>query len=246
MFRGMRFVYLEHPGLVRIWIFPLLITVGCLVFGLGELSDLATWLLDRFWDAPVEGEGWARAEGVLRSVLLFGVRAVLWLLGIFVLFALSSVIASPFNDALSEAVERLEAGTEAPPFTLRTLLRDLLRTLVVEAGKLLLYLGLVGPLFLVGLFVPAVAAVVGPLAFVLTALYLALDYVDWPLARRNQPAGARLRLLRRRFAPLLGFGAGVWMCLYVPLLNLFFMPAAVAGGTLLFLDLEAENALLDE
>jgi uncharacterized protein involved in cysteine biosynthesis len=31
------------------------------------------------------------------------------------------------------------------------------------------------------------------------------------------------------------------MCLFVPLLNLAFMPLAVAGGTRLFLDLERER-----
>ena len=246
VFRGMRFVYLQHPGLVRIWIFPILIPEGSLVVGLGELSELATLLLDRFWDAPVGEGGWVAAEGVLRGVLLFVLRAVLWVVGIFVLFALSAVIASPFNDALSEAVERLHAGVPAPPISVKALLRDLFRTLLVEAGKLALYLAVVGPLFLVGLFVPAVAAVVGPLAIVLTALYLALHYEDWPLARRNQPAGARARLIRHHFAPLLGFGAGVWLCLYVPLVNLLFMPAAVAGGTLLFLDLEARTDAASE
>jgi len=35
-----------------------------------------------------------------------------------------------------------------------------------------------------------------------------------------------------------GFGTGVWILLFVPLVNLFFMPAAVAGGTMLFLGLE--------
>ena len=34
------------------------------------------------------------------------------------------------------------------------------------------------------------------------------------------------------------FGTGVWLFLFVPLVNLLFMPAAVAGGTLLFLELE--------
>jgi uncharacterized protein involved in cysteine biosynthesis len=36
---------------------------------------------------------------------------------------------------------------------------------------------------------------------------------------------------------VLGFGASVWVLLLIPLVNLFFMPAAVAGGTMLFLDL---------
>ena len=40
---------------------------------------------------------------------------------------------------------------------------------------------------------------------------------------------------------MLGFGAGVYLFLMIPLVNLFFMPAAVAGGTLLFLDLEREG-----
>ncbi|MEM1415970.1 MAG: EI24 domain-containing protein [Myxococcota bacterium] len=243
VFRGMRFVYLEHPSLVRLWIFPILITVACLVFGLGRLGDLAAAIVDGFWTAPDSAEGaLAVAEDAARTALLFVLRAVFMLLGVVVLFALSSVIASPFSDALSEAVERIHAGNEAPPFRLRTLLRDLGRTLFIEAGKLLLYLGVIGPLFLVGLFVPAVGAVVGPLAFVLTALYLAIDYIDWPLARRNRPAGARLRLVRERFGALFGFGTGAWLCLYVPCLNLFLMPAAVAGGTLLFLELEALEA----
>jgi len=38
--------------------------------------------------------------------------------------------------------------------------------------------------------------------------------------------------------PMFGFGTGVWLFLFIPFLNLFFMPAAVAGGTLLYLDLE--------
>ena len=74
--------------------------------------------------------------------------------------------------------------------------------------------------------------------FALTALYFALDYVDWPIARRGLGLRYRRELLARGGATLFGFGAGVWLFLLVPLLNLFFMPAAVAGGTLLYLELE--------
>jgi uncharacterized protein involved in cysteine biosynthesis len=35
-----------------------------------------------------------------------------------------------------------------------------------------------------------------------------------------------------------GFGTGVWLLLFIPLVNLFFMPAAVAGGTMLFVAVE--------
>jgi uncharacterized protein involved in cysteine biosynthesis len=49
----------------------------------------------------------------------------------------------------------------------------------------------------------------------------------------------RFGLARSRFSTMFGFGTGVWAFLFIPLVNLLFMPAAVAGGTLLFLDLEA-------
>ena len=47
----------------------------------------------------------------------------------------------------------------------------------------------------------------------------------------------RLRLLRSHPGPLLAFGLCVWCFLFIPLVNLLLIPAAVAGGTLLFIDL---------
>jgi len=84
---------------------------------------------------------------------------------------------------------------------------------------------------------PAIEAI--PVLDERSAAYFALDYVDWPATRRGLSVRARFALLRRHPLRMLGFGCAVWMCLFVPLLNLLFMPLSVAGGTLLFLDLEA-------
>ena len=55
-------------------------------------------------------------------------------------------------------------------------------------------------------------------------------FITWlHRASRNQ---VHLGASRIRFGP--GWTIGGW---FVPILNLFFMPAAVAGGTLLFLEL---------
>ena len=75
-------------------------------------------------------------------------------------------------------------------------------------------------------------------AFGLTATYFALDYIDWPASRRDRAVRERLRMVRRHLPTMLGFGTGVWVLLFIPFVNLFFMPAAVAGGTLLFLDVD--------
>jgi uncharacterized protein involved in cysteine biosynthesis len=53
----------------------------------------------------------------------------------------------------------------------------------------------------------------------------------------------RVRLLGRNFMRMMGLGTAVWLLLVVPFVGLLFMPAAVAGGTLLVLDIEDEGGL---
>jgi CysZ protein len=148
------------------------------------------------------------------------------------------VVAAPFNEALSEAVERLETGVEAAAPGLRGMLRELGRSIREELAKAAIYLALVGGLWLLALGVPLFGPLLqSVLGVALTALYLALDYVDLPASRRGWPVGRRLGLVRAHPRELLGFGLGVWVLLIVPVVNLLTMPAAVAGGALLFLEL---------
>ena len=58
-----------------------------------------------------------------------------------------------------------------------------------------------------------------------------------PASRRGYGVRQRLTLLMVRPLTTLGFGVAVSILLFVPILNLFLMPLAVAGGTRLFLDL---------
>ena len=110
----------------------------------------------------------------------------------------------------------------------------------LAAFRLLLYALVVGPLWLLSWLVPGVGQALYLGAWlVFTASYFALDYVDWPATRRGHSLRQRFGLLGRHPLRMLGFGFAVWATLFVPLLNLVFMPLSVAGGTLLFLDLEA-------
>jgi CysZ protein len=238
-FRGARFVYFQHPKLARYWIAPIVITALAL-FGVfyGSASyydDVggAIWsFLPESWQ---DASGWA--GGLLTALrwlieLLAGVAITL--LGLVLVVLLSSVVAAPFNDALSEAVERILTGGSAPPFSFRRMMADVLRTIRIEALKVFVYAGVVGPMFLASFFVPVIGQVISIVGFVLTAVYLGTDYVDWPAARRDWSVGDRIRFVRAQLPAVAGFGTGVWVLLFVPLLNLFFMPAAVAGGTMLF------------
>jgi CysZ protein len=152
--------------------------------------------------------------------------------------AVANLIAAPFNDALSEAVEEIETGHPSPPFSVARLLRDLGRTLRLELTKLVIYASVMLPALVVSWLLPGVGQLLYmAFALLFTSLYMALDYVDWPASRRRYDLRERLALLRVRPLMTLGFGFAVAACLFVPLLNLLFMPLAVAGGTRLFLDL---------
>jgi CysZ protein len=240
--RGARFVYSEHPILVRYWSFPILIT-GLALAGVfwGALSfydDLASMVWSLLPDRWTQVTGWV---GGLVTALrwLFGLiaGALFILLGSILVVLLSSIVAAPFNDALSEAVERIVTGRGAPRFSLRRVIADVVRTIRLEVLKALIYVVIVGPMFLASFFVPGIGQALSVAGFTLSALYLGIDYVDWPAARRDWTVSDRVRSARRHLPAVLGFGAGVWVLLFIPLVNLFFMPAAVAGGTMLFLDL---------
>jgi CysZ protein len=228
----------RHRELSRYARAPILLTGCALVASVVLASLYHDDLLGLLWPVP-------DANGHALLALLHGVvRALSFVLSlallVFVCVSLSTVLAAPFNDALSEALEALETGRPAPRFSLSHLLVDLLRTAGLELFRLSLYMLVMGPLWVLSWLVPGVGQTLYLVALVLfTTAYFALDYVDWPAARRGWPIRARLALLGRHPWLMFGFGLAVWGCLFVPLLNLAFMPLSVAGGTLLFLDLEA-------
>lgn len=239
LIRGAHFVYVRHFDLIRYWIWPVIITlaviVGVLVGGWFAREPLIDWI----WPSP-EGETVAVAVvRVLHDLVGILLMLVIWIAGLIGSIAISAVFAAPFNDMLSEAVELLARGQAAPPFSLSELAFGAARSLRIEAAKFAFFAAIMGPLFVVSFFVPVIGSVVYPvLAFLLGALYFGLDYVDWPASRRHLGARWRYRFVGRHFWALLGLGLGVWIVLFLPLFNLFLMPAAVAGGTLMFLDIE--------
>ena len=143
--RGMRFVYLQHPQLARYWVFPVLITgfaLGAVFYGAGSYYDDlggAVWSL--FPESWNEVTGWV---GGLLSALRWLIELIagilITLLGLVLVLVFSSVVAAPFNDALSEAVEHILTGESAPPFSFSRMLADIARTIRLELLKVLLYL----------------------------------------------------------------------------------------------------------
>ncbi len=228
----------RHRGLWPYATAPIVLTFCALLGGTYLAIAYHDDILRLVWQAPAAGSSgvvvWLYRLASAFSFLL--ALALLTLLTV----TLSTVCAAPFNDALSEAIEVREAGRPPLPFSLVRIVRELAQAIGLAAFRLVLYALIVGPLWLLSWLVPGVgqALYVG-VWLLFTAAYFALDYVDWPATRRGHSLRQRFGLLARYPLRMLGFGFAVWATLFVPLLNLVFMPLSVAGGTLLFLDLEA-------
>jgi CysZ protein len=232
-------VLLRQPGIRLFVIVPLLVNLvlfvlltTLLVNRLDALhiwlaASLADWLQWLLW-------------------LLWPLVIVIWLVIYGYSFALvSHVIAAPFYGLLAERVEgHLRGQTSSRSMTARQLAALVLRSLGRELQKLLYFLPrLAGVLVLAlvlwfipgfGLLVPVVLGLWGAWALSLETLDCAADN-----------GGASFATLRRRCARrrglTLSFGAVALVGVSVPLFNLVALPAAVAGGTALWVECLSET-----
>lgn len=241
-FRGFGFV-IRNPGLIRIWGIPVAIVFGFLVLGCAGGFHLGRVLSERWAPTPSDlGEFTDKLHWFWHQVARVLLTALGWAFSTALAVIFAPIVAAPFNEMLGEEVELRELGKPVPPFSWARLRRDLGRTVRLEATKVLLYLAIVVPITVAGFFSGPLSVLASGLAFAFTVAYFALDYIDGPLSRRNVGVRRRFGLITEHPAAMFGFGIGVWMLLLVPVLNLFFMPAAVVGGTRLCLRL----GLLDQ
>ncbi len=233
-YRGMRYLFVgfslfKRRGLRRFVALPLAVNV--LVFG------TLIWF----------GADWfaAQLEAYLPDFLDIAVlRYLLWILfgGAMLLIAfytfvlLANFIASPFNGLLAERVELALTGNK-PPSSGRVLavFGTILEAFLSELRKLLYLVAWMVPFALL-LLVPGINLIAVPCWFVLSCWLLALEYVDYPAGNHAILFKELRQRLRSRRALALGFGAATVTATMIPVLNLFVMPAAVAGATALWVD----------
>ncbi|MGC4121468.1 MAG: EI24 domain-containing protein [Myxococcales bacterium] len=231
--RGLGLIF-STPALSRLALGVAFVTVVTLVGLFAGLWHAVPALMAWAWTPP---DTWWGAT-------LFTVAEVLAFLLALVAGAntLPMMLAAPLMDPISVATER-QLGVEVHAEegvgrmvteVFRALANGLVRLAVLAFGQLLLLLvllvpGVGGPLWSV-------------LSWVWTALWVSAAHLDVPMARHLYSFEQELSVLRR---PLLciGFGAAVALMLYVPILNCFFVPAAVISSTLLFRGLVAAGLL---
>lgn len=223
------FQLITKPGLKRFVVIPLLINIilfAGLLLGIGhfmrEFNDwfasfLPTWLQ------------WLK----LVLWLLFFVSFFLFV--IFAFVTVANLIAAPFNSLLAEKVELYLAKKPLEQRSIIESLKDIPRIVSRQLAILAYYVPRAFILFIL-FFIPVVQAVATVMWILFNAWLMALTYFDYPTDNhRVSFHDVRLWLEDRRLVAL-GFGVSVLVVSMIPIINLFVIPAAVAGATKCWLE----------
>jgi CysZ protein len=211
-FKGLDFAF-AHADIRRLLWGPVLLGIALLT---GEWLGLRLTIHHYLPDAGFFKLALAWVAGLLAIVFSF--------------LALQGVLCAPFCDTISKRTEAHALGKPPPKASLPGQLVSLGHALV----RAVCYLALLALFFIVGLFVPLMWIA----SWLLSAIYAALDALDYPETRRGWSFGRKLSYLGQHKGAALGFGAAAALIAAIPILGLLCAPASAVGGTLLFLDLE--------
>lgn len=238
--RGFRFLN-QHPRLWGWVMAPAAVTLvllaGMIVLVLRIADSLVGRVTSWLPDAIAGVGGW-----VVWAIVL----AALIVAGLVVFVSVAGIVAGPFNEMLSEAVEEKVTGTSGPPFSFATFVASLVRG--IGHGIKRVVVAVLGAivLFAIG-FVPVIGTIAAlVLGAYFTARGAAYDCYDAILSRRDMPYDAKTSYLAANRGRTLGLGLAVAGMLVVPFANLLALGVGATGATLAVLARKgATPAVLD-
>lgn len=237
-FRGLKTVF-TFRGDLWVWaVLPVFLSLFLYVLTFLIIGFKLDDIIQLFLPSVQESAFWKAIMVVIWILVMAGVVIA----GYFLFVPVMTLVSAPMSEVLSEKVEVLLLDCEPPPFKFKVFLKELGRTIVQEVVKLLIYLTVMTPLFVISLFIP----VIGPIILFLiggflTSLYLAYDQLDRCFSRHTIPVHQRLNFVKKFFFRSLGLGTVGFFILLIPGGVIFVLPSTVAGACLLFLESDEDK-----
>jgi CysZ protein len=191
-----------------------------------------------FMDFMGWGKEWIESQISSKGWSSFFYHILVGIFSIFFFFLVNwtfvlvvSIIASPFNDIISERVEKAIAGREANTIgeSFSRLMSRLGFTLINELKKVAFILTLSGLALLLN-FIPMLA----PLSIILSAILMAVSFLDYSWSRHDMKFRACVGEVRNSIIVYTFAGGAFMFLISVPLLNLLALPYGVMFFTVLF------------
>jgi len=230
-FRAGRFIK-NHPVLLKYIIIPFLINFVI-------LSLAVYWGLSLFNSVVVhyipQGDVW---YWVILSYFLWTVAVLMTMILVFFGFTVTgAIIASPFNDILSEKTEEILIGIpNEEPFVFKVFMKDALQTVMDESKKIFIFVVLMLMLLPLNL-IPGGTLPYSILSVLLTLYFLVVEYTGYIFYRKHLTFRDQRRFISSQKFLMLGFGTGIMGVLAVPFLQFLCIPLGVVGATQLWHDL---------
>lgn len=240
-FKGIRYLF-AHRSLLKYALPPVLVTTVLMLMSWWAGFTYTSVALEALWSP--DGTAW---YDVWLLTPLWWVCYVVTLLIVLTVATVLSYLASlpvagPLFEMLSEKVEAIETGFEAP-FDLVVMLRNLLTTALHVTGFLLLQITVFAFILAVQL-IPVAGQVIGALLGTLTGpLLVGLVPFDYPSTLRLWSFREKLAFMFRHFTLFFGFALASSILLYLPIVNLVFLPGCVVAATLVVLAMEKSGEL---
>lgn len=172
------------------------------------------------------------------------IRWILWPLFVIVSLAVfffcftivANLIAAPFNGFLAEAVEsKLSDTILTDTGGLKAIPAEIIKAIKSESRKFLYFIVRAIPLIL--LFIIPVVQIAAPFFWLFFGSWmLALEYIDYPMGNHGIAFPEQRKIMIMKKKQTFGFGLGVMILTFIPVINFIAMPVAVAGASKLWVD----------
>lgn len=219
---------LNKPGIRRYVVIPLLLNIVIytvlLIIATQSFSTFYHW-----FDSMIPS--WLHW---LSKLLWFAFFLMASIVVTYSFTAIANLVAAPFNSLLAEQVQLYLTGKKAH--------REASNYLVMtgctfwrELRKMLYYLPR-SVVLLLCFFIPVIQIVASLLWLLFNSWMMALQYQDYPYENNGMSFHQTLSHLKSQRWQSITFGLSIQFFLFIPLLNLFIMPASVAAATAIWID----------
>lgn len=234
MFRGAWFI-LTTPGVWGLSLVPALMAFVLMVL-VGGLGIWGAVLLANFIVGPASG--WA-------IVALWALRITLAGLALLVAVPIALSLAQPLSGfALDRIAREQEKKLGVAPWPELGIGAQMWLSLQVTFTALAFGLPILAGLTAVTAFFPPASIVTIPLKFLVGALMVAWDFLDYPLGLRGATIASRIRFFKDHFGAALGFGVAGALLLLIPFVGFLVLPIGVAAGARLVVEHEKRQVPL--
>ena len=222
--------YISVPGVMSICYVILLVIIGIFFF-----SDISVYINQNY------------IPGFLQSKIMeIIVKIILWLFMILAGYIsykeVILILFAPVLGYLSERVEVLIYNNTPPPFIIKNLIEDIIRSLTLSMRNLVFMLPLTIAAWFVA-FIPVIGTIISPvLLIIIQSYYGGAGLVDYTLERKRYSVRESIEFAQSNRGRITGVGMGFVFLLMIPIFGWFAAPGyGTVAATLAALEKINEN-----